>query len=105
MFNKKRFLQTLGLCKRANAILSGDELFKSMSSGKIYLIVLGNDASDRTKKQYRDKSSTYKISLIEDFTSEELSQACGMKNRIAVGITNEGLARKLDTYTKEEVTQ
>ena len=47
MLVKKKFLQTLGLCKRANALLSGDELFKSLSSGNVYLVVLGSDASDR----------------------------------------------------------
>ena len=105
MLVKKKFLQTLGLCKRANALLSGDELFKSLSSGNVYLVVLGSDASDRTKKQYRDKTKTYDISLNEDYSAMEISTAVGMKNRIAVGITNRGLARKLNTYTKEEVTQ
>lgn len=102
---KKRFLQTLGLSKRASALLSGDELFKSLSKGGVYLVVLASDASDRSKKQYRDKSSTYGISLVEEFTSAEISNACGLKNRIAVGITNDGIAQKLYTYTKEEVTQ
>ena len=105
MYNKQRFLQTLGLCRRASALLSGDELFQSLGSGDVYLVVLGNDASDRSKKQYRDKTSTYAIVLNEDFTSEEISDACGVVNRIAVGITNEGLADKLINYTKEEVSQ
>lgn len=107
MLDKKRFLQTLGLAKRASAVVTGEELLKAISNHKIYYLILANNSSSRTKKQYRDKSNTYNVAVNDAFSIEEISNALGLKNRVAVGIDNKGLAETLKTYSEKEkeVTQ
>lgn len=105
MSYKNRFLQTLGLCKRAGAILSGYELMNSLGKN-VHLLVLASNASERTQKQIKDKSKFYKIDLVEGFSSDDFYRSTSLQNRMVLGITNKGLADKLYTYIKEnEVTQ
>lgn len=95
MLNSERFLQNLGLCKRAGKIVSGDELLPAMANGKIHLMVLACDASERTRKQINDKCKTYRIPVVSALSRDEISHACGVVNRVALGISDEGLSKIL----------
>ncbi|CAM3574407.1 ribosomal L7Ae/L30e/S12e/Gadd45 family protein [Erysipelothrix urinaevulpis] len=100
MLTKQRFQQTLGLCQRARLLVSGDELMKSLPH-QVKLIVLANDASLRTQKQLKDKAKTYKVPVIELLSSQEIEEATSLMNRAAVGVIDEGLAKKLSTYIEK----
>ena len=95
MYHKQKLLNALGLCKRAGKLVHGDELMGAIASSKVKLVILSNDASDRTKKQYRDKCSFYKTDLIEFVSREELSMAIGMHNRVAVGVEDRGFIKMI----------
>lgn len=58
------------------------------------IVFLAKDASERTKKQIRDKCSFYGVSLIEAAKSYALSDAAGKKCALsAVCVTDRNLAR------------
>lgn len=83
-------LNTLGLAQRAGKSVSGDELVLQISKNKINLVILATDASDRSKKHMYSKCEYYGVEVIEMFTKEEISNAIGKFNRIAVGIADSG---------------
>lgn len=95
MYHKQKFLNALGLSKRAGKIVHGDELMSAIASSKVKLVILSNDASERTKKQYHDKCTFYKVDLIEFVSREELSSAIGMHNRVAIGIDDRGFIKMI----------
>ncbi|QIK70081.1 50S ribosomal protein L7ae [Erysipelothrix sp. HDW6C] len=97
MLNKEKFLNGLGLCKRAGKLVYGDELLPAVRNHSVKLVILADDASDRTRKQIKDKSQTSHVDVIEGFTKDEISWAIGMVNRVAIGITDAGLAKLLKT--------
>lgn len=89
-------LSNLGLCNRANGLVSGEDfVVDMMARKKIYLVFLANDASANTKKMINDKAKTYSVVVDQSFSSEELSKAIGKNNRMVVGITNSGFVKIL----------
>lgn len=103
MLNKEKLLSTLGMCQRARKLVYGDELSNQISNGSVVLVVLATDASDRTKKQFKDKCEFYKVPLLETVSRTELSQAIGAANRVCVGVTDRGFAALINSYFEKEV--
>lgn len=95
-----RGLNTLGLAKRAGKIITGDELILQVSKKQVALVLLASDASARTKKQMHSKCEYYGVEVIEYFSKEEISDAVGMINRIAVGITDSGFSKLIKDKMK-----
>lgn len=103
--NKDRFMNGLGMCKRAGKVVYGDKLLASIKSRDVYMVVLANDASARTQKQIKDKASYASIPVIEGLSSHELSYAIGVTLCVAVGITDPQLIKVLEkNIQKKEVT-
>lgn len=97
MLNKQKFLNGLGLAKRAGKCVMGDELLPAIQKGNILLVVLADDMSQRSHKQFTDKSSTSNTFVVEGLSIAEISQAIGMTNRVAVGISDPGFVKLLKT--------
>ena len=55
----------LGLCIRAGKLDTGElAVEKSISSGKARLIIISEDASENTKKQFHDKCRFYNVPVV-----------------------------------------
>ncbi|MDC0804698.1 ribosomal L7Ae/L30e/S12e/Gadd45 family protein, partial [Clostridium paraputrificum] len=56
--NKEKVLSFLGLATRAGKIVSGDDsTLLDLKKGKVNLILIAEDASNNTKKLFKDKST------------------------------------------------
>ena len=91
----KETLSLLGLCTRARKLVSGASVLDAVRSHKACLVLYASDASERTKKQIRDKTTYYGVEAIEVNDSEMLSAAIGKSGRMAVAIIESGLAKKI----------
>lgn len=95
MMNKK-YLNLLGLANVAKGIISGETLIKSIAANETKLVVIANDASANTKKKITDKCHFYHVDyFIVDENIETISKAVGKNNRVALGIINQGFAKKI----------
>ncbi|GKU78670.1 ribosomal L7Ae/L30e/S12e/Gadd45 family protein [Paenibacillus sp. L3-i20] len=82
-------LSQLGMAMRAGKLITGDEIvLKAVRAKKVYLVIIANDASDNTKKKFRDKCSTYGIQLAEAFDREQLGKAIGKSERVVLAVTD-----------------
>ena len=91
-----KILNNLGLCNRANKLVSGtDIVIEEFRLNKVYLIFLANDASDNKKKKINDKAKYYGVDVICDYSSSELSIALGKTNRMVIGIIDKGFVKIL----------
>ena len=89
-----KVLQNLGLCKRANKLVSGEEqVLDSIRNKKAYIVFLANDTAKNTTKSITDKSDFYGVNLNKDYSSEELNKAIGTNNRKVVAVTDKNFAR------------
>ncbi len=92
----ERILNNLGLCQRANGLISGEEMvIEAVASKKVYYIFLASDASLNSKKKIKDKALYYNVEVNESYTGSELSHAIGKENRMVIGITNPGFLKIL----------
>ena len=80
-------------------------LSNEMHPKKDMIRVVANDASDNTAKLITDKCKSYKVPFRKFGNRNELGIALGKGERVNVGITDPGFAKKLlsmiDEYHKE----
>ena len=89
----KKILSMFGLAARAGKIASGEfQTETAVKSQTAYLVVVAEDASDNTKKLFRDKCSFYKIPIIILGTKEELGHAIGKEFRASLALLDKGFA-------------
>lgn len=85
----------LGLASRARKLSSGDSLLASVRNKKASLVIISKDASDNTIKKISDKCKFYEVDFIMYGTADELSNAIGKLNRVAVGVLDQGFSKKI----------
>lgn len=85
----------LGIAARARKTVSGAKLMETVRKKRVSLVLVASDASDRTKKQFQDKCTSYQIPCLIWGSIEEISTATGMHMRVAVGIDDRGLAKNI----------
>ncbi len=94
--NEVKWLSLLGLAARARQLISGEELvLKEARRKNIHLVLLSEDASEGTKKKISDKCNFYSIPLRVIATREVLGKAIGKGERVVIGVTDSGFAKKL----------
>jgi len=85
----------LGIAARARKTVSGAMLMEAVRKKRVSLVLVASDASDRTKKQFQDKCTSYQIPCLIWGSINEVSMATGMHMRVAVGILDRGLAKNI----------
>lgn len=89
-------LSHLGLAQRAGKLVSGDEnVMKLIRSGQAKLVLMAVDASENTRKKYRDKCEFYTVPFMECFSRAELGLSLGKAERVIIAITDRGFAEMI----------
>ena len=96
-------LALIGIARKANMLLYGDKLSKSIKTRSIKLVVFTNDATERSKKHLISQCEYYKVIYLVIDDGFALSQAIGKENIKVVGITDEGIADRILKTKRNEV--
>ena len=87
-----KFFNFLGLAKRAGNIVEGYSRCDEQRNKKdFFLIIISNDASNSTRKKFKNHCIAKNIELIEDFSKEEF----GREEVKILAITDKNMAEKL----------
>jgi len=97
-----QWINALSLANKAGKVLSGDRVLPAIRDKKAKLVLLANDASENTKKKYRDKCKFYEIELIDDVSCSQLSMAIGKNNRNYLAIVDGNFAKMIVSKKKGE---
>lgn len=81
-------LNTLGLAYRAKKVVLGEEVLNRID--KVKLMFIASDISEKSRERYEKKCYYYGIDHVDDYSSEELSEALGKNNVKVIGILDEG---------------
>ena len=94
----------LSLAMRAGKVQSGGfQTEQTIKSEKAALVILAEDASDNTKKQFRDMCAFRKVPWVIYGTKEALGHSIGKEERSCLCVTDEGFRKMIeDTITKEK---
>lgn len=91
-----RVISLIGLSMKAGKIASGEfATEKAVKTMKACLVIVSIEASENTKKQFRNMCSYYQVPYAEYGGKEELGRAIGKEFRASLAVTDENLAKAL----------
>ncbi|MFC4775351.1 L7Ae/L30e/S12e/Gadd45 family ribosomal protein [Paenibacillus sp. GCM10023252] len=95
-------LSTLGMAMRAGMLATGDEIvLKAVQKGQAKLVIVAGDASDNTKKKFRDKCSTYGVPLAIAFDRAALGHAIGKSERVIIAVTDSKFGQMIASHLSQ----
>ncbi len=96
MINYQKLYGLIGLATKASKLVAGtDACIESIENKSVKLILIAQDASDRTKKLLKEKSKNFNVPIYEIGEIETLSKACGKVNKAVIGIKEKGFAESI----------
>ena len=86
----------IGLATKAGKTVSGEfSTEKAVKTGKAWLVIVSEEASDNTRKMFTNMCTYYKVPLYFFGTKEELGHSMGKEMRASVAVLDSGLAKAL----------
>lgn len=100
------FWRFLGLAVRAGRVAAGsDALEQGIRSGKVVLAILSEDAGPNTRDKIGRLCTHYGIPLITGGDRATLGHWTGKKERVAIGVTDQGFATRLTALAAEQTIE
>lgn len=97
MILQDRVLSMLGIAAKAGSVASSEfSTEKAVKSFQAFLVIVANDASDNTKKMFRDMTNFYEVPYYEYADKELLGSSIGKQFRASLAITDENLAKAVE---------
>ena len=97
--NKDRVLSMLGLAARSRNVVSGGfATEEAVKSGKAYLVIIAEDASDNTRKKYSNMCRFYEVPYEYYSVKEILGHAIGKEERSCLAVTDKGFADSIQKH-------
>jgi ribosomal protein L7Ae-like RNA K-turn-binding protein len=86
----------LGLAMRAGKVQSGEfSTEKAVKSGRAYLVIVSEEASENTKKMFRNMCTYYEVPCFEFGGKEELGRAIGKEMRSSLAVVDGGFSSSI----------
>lgn len=96
MKNNNKVLSLLGLATKAGKVASGEfSTEKSVKTGKGFLVLVADDASQNTKKKFQNMCDFYEVPIYFIANKEELGRFCGKKFRASLAVQDENFAKAM----------
>ncbi len=86
----------IGMAAKAGKAAGGEfKTENAVKSGRAALVIVAGDASENTKKKFKNMCEYYKVPLRFFGAKEELGRHTGKEIRASLAIVDEGLARAI----------
>ena len=96
-----RVLSHLSLAAKAGRVKSGETgAAQAIRSGQGFLVVVASDASENTRKKFRNMAEWYEVPYAEYADRASIGHVIGKEYRSAVVITDEGLSNLICSALK-----
>ncbi len=97
-------LSMLGLAARAGRIVSGEfTVEKEVKSGRAYLVLIAEDASENTRKKIQNMCEFYEVPMRLCYDRERLGHFIGKDFRASVAILDEGFADNILKHLNSQI--
>lgn len=91
--SQNKALSMIGLATKAGKVASGEFCTeKEVKSGRAYLVIVADDASDNTKKKFQNMCDFYQVPIYFYKDKDALGHAMGKEFRASLAILDEGFA-------------
>ena len=90
---QSKALSLIGLATKAGRTVSGEfSTEKEVKSGRASLVIVADDASDNTKKKFKNMCDYYHVPICFYKDKDTLGHAMGKQFRASLAILDEGFA-------------
>ena len=98
-----KVLSLIGLAMKAGKTASGEFLTeREVKSGKAALVIVAGDASENTKKKFRNMCDYYKVPIYFYEDKDTLGHAMGKQFRASLAVLDEGFAKGIRKHLDTE---
>lgn len=103
MSQHNKIFSYLGLAARARRLVSGEfSTEQAVKRNKAYIVIVATDASENTKKNFRDMCTYYKVNIYFYGNKEQLGHAIGKEFRASIAVQDANLAKAMEKVLIEE---
>lgn len=96
-YRKNRVLGMLGISAKAGKIVCGnDATIEDIERHKVKLVIVAEDASEKTKKNMKYVCDKNKVPILEFGKIEEISRTIGKSNKAIIGIKSKSLSEAIE---------
>jgi len=89
----------IGLATKAGKITSGEfSTEKAVKTGTAALVIVSAEASENTKKKFRNMCTYYEVPLYFFGEKENLGHAMGKEFRASLAVLDEGFAKAIEKH-------
>ena len=89
-------ISLVGLAAKAGKVVSGEfATEKAVKTQKAFLVIIAQDASENTKKNFYDMCRYYRVPIYTIGSKEELGRAIGKEYRASLALTDENFSRAI----------
>ena len=100
---QSKALSMISLATKAGKVVSGEFCTeKEVKSGMAWLVIVADDASDNTKKKFRNMCEFYQVPIYFYKDKDTLGHAIGKQFRASLAVTDEGLANGIKKHIETE---
>ena len=93
---QSKALSLVGLATKAGKTVSGEFMTEnSVKTGMAALVIVATDASDNTKKKFRNMCEFYEVPMYECGIKDVLGHSIGKEFRASLAVNDEGLAQAI----------
>lgn len=86
----------VGLATRAGQTVAGEfSVEKAIKDNKAKLVIVSEDASDNTKKLFKNKCAYYKVPVFIYGSKAELGMATGNQERASIAVLESGFCKSI----------
>lgn len=104
MTSDEKIFGYLGLAERAGKMASGEFMVETaVKKGKARVVLVAGDASENTKKQFRNMCEYYDVPCYEIADKARLGKAIGKEFRASCAVTDDGLAKAVLKVMRQEI--
>ena len=94
--NTTKILSLVGLATKAGRTVSGEfSTEKSVKTGKGFLVIVAEDASENTKKKFRNMCEFYEVPIYFLSDKESSGRAMGKEFRACLAVQDDNFARAI----------
>ncbi len=96
MSKPDRVISMISIAAKGRNLVSGEfAVEKAVKCGKAYLVIVAEDASDNTKKQFSNMCEFYEVPMVVYGNKDTLGHFIGTQMRANIAITDEGIANSI----------
>lgn len=100
---QSKALSLIGLATKAGRTVSGEfSTEKEVKSGRASLVIVADDASDNTKKKFKNMCDYYHVPICFYRDKDTLGHAMGKEFRASLAILDEGFAKGIRKHMDTE---